>query len=320
MLMPELLHTMALGSAIVMGAVGSGIGEGIAGYGALEAISRQILGTEQVFRTMIFGIALIESGVILALVITLMILFGGSEVLSVGSGLAELGMGCAIGFAALGVSIASSFAVRASCVSLTRQPFFSQKIITMMLLSQSIIEAPVVFAFIIALLIKTQITSTMTIIEGIKLLAAGLAIGVGSIGPSIGQALFTNSSCIAIGLKKEAFGRLLTFSLLSQAVVQTPVIFCLLISIMTIYKPVLGISSSIVAAATFFSPAFAIAIGSCGSAIGIGFSASRSSYFVAMNPENYPVLIRASLLGQVLIESSAIYALIVALVLLTKTV
>ena len=319
MLSPQFFHTMAVASAIVLGGIGSGIGQGIAGYGALQAMTRQAAATSHIVRTMILGLALIDSGVILALVITLMILFAGPSSLTLGAGLAELGMGLAIGLSALAISIASAFAVKAACQSIARQPFFYQKIVTLMLLSQSIVSAPGIFSFIIALLIKTQISNTTTTIEGIKLLAAGATIGIGSIGPSIGQGIFSSASCIAAGLNKENFGKLLPFSLLSQAVVQTPLIFCLVIAIMIIFKPVTAISSEFISAVTFFSPAFAISVGSMGTAIAIGYTASKSCYAIVMDAKNYSVFVRTSLLAQAIIESAAIYALIVALVMMTKT-
>jgi F0F1-type ATP synthase membrane subunit c/vacuolar-type H+-ATPase subunit K len=61
---------------------------------------------------MVLGLALIESGVILSLVITLMLLFGGTTKITLGIGLSELGMGLSIGLAALSISIASAYAVR----------------------------------------------------------------------------------------------------------------------------------------------------------------------------------------------------------------
>lgn len=314
----ELCHALSAGIAIVLGGIGSGLGQGIAGFGALQAISRQKAGTDHVIRTMVLGLALIETGVILSLVISLMVLFGGIETITPAIGLAELGMGFAIGLSALAVSIASAFAVKAACQAIARQPFFVQKIVTLMLLAQSIIGAPAVFAFIIALLIKMKLGPNLEIAEGIKFLAAGLTIGIGSIGPSAGQGIFSYSSCNAAGLNRETFGKLLTFSLLSQAVIQTPMIFCLVIAMTTIFKPIAAITSPFIAAVTFFSPAFAISVGSLGTAIAIGYAASKTSRYVVQDPENYPIFIRSSLLAQAIIESAAIYALIVSLVLMTK--
>ena len=318
-LTPELLHTIAIGIPVILGGIGSGIGQGIAGYGALQAMYRQSKGIEQITRTMILGLALIETGVILSLVISLMILFGGTKNVTLGIGLSELGMSLAIGLSALIGSIASSFAVKEACKSIARQPFFSQKIMTLMLLAQSIIEAAVVFAFVVALLIKVSIKETTTVIEGIKFLGAGLAIGIGTIGPSIGQALFSHASCNAAGLNKKTFGKLLTFSLLSQAVIQTPIIFCLIISIIIIFKPVIAITTPLIAFVSFIVPAFTISIGSMGTAISIGYSSAKNCRSIALKPEHYPLLLRTSLLAQAIIESSAIYALIVSLILMTKT-
>jgi F0F1-type ATP synthase membrane subunit c/vacuolar-type H+-ATPase subunit K len=89
---------------------------------------------------------------------------------------------------------------------------------------------------------------------------------------------------------------------------------------MIIFKPVTAIASTFIASVTFFSPAFAISVGSLGTAIAIGYAASKSSYFVSMDSENYPLFIRTSLLAQAIIESAAIYALIVSLILVTKTI
>lgn len=318
MFAPELLHALAAGLAIVLGGVGSGLGQGIAGFGALQAMARQQASSDHIVRTMVLGLALIESGVILSLVITLMLLFGGLTQITLAIGLAELGMGLAIGIASAAISISSAFAVKAACQAIARQPFFMQKILTLMLLSQSIIGAPGIFAFIIALLIKVNILETLTVVDGIKLLAAGCTIGVGAIGPSIGQAIFSHSSCTAAGLNREAFAKLLTFSLLSQAVIQTPIIFCLIIAITTVFKSIAATTSPFIAVVSFFSPAFAISVGSMGTAVAIGYAASKSSKYVVLKPENYPLFVRSSLLAQAIIESAAIYALIVALILMTK--
>ena len=317
MFVPQFLHFFAAGIPIILSGIGTGIGQGIASVGALDAMTRQKEGTTAIFRTMILGLALIETGAILSLVITLMTLFGGPFLITTSIGIAELGLGLAIGISSLSVSIASSFTVKAACESIARQPLFATKISTLMLFAQSIIEAPVIFAFVIALLIKTHITQMLTMLEGVKLFSAGLAIGLGSIGPSIGQAIFTQSSCIAIGLNKKAFGKIFTFSLLSQAVVETPVIFCMLVSIALIFKPI-HLTTPLAYMVMFIAPALTVSIGSLGTSIATGYAASKSSRFIALKPEHYPMLLRTSLLGQAIMESSAIYALIIALTLMTK--
>lgn len=316
MLIPELLHAFSATIAIVLSGLGSGIGQGIAGLGAINAMNRQGMGNESIMRAMILGLALTESGAILALVITLMTLFGGFQTVTLGIGLAELGAGIAIGMAAATVSIASSFAVYAACHSIARQPFFSQRILTLMLLVQSIIEAPAVFAFITALIIKANIYSGMSTLEGVRLLAAGLTVGVGAIGPSIGQAIFSYASCKAAGLNKESFGKLFTYTLFSQAIIETPVLFCMIVAMILIFKPLTSASVALTAI-VYMVTAFTISAGSTGPAISTGYAASKSCIPVVLNSKHYPLFMRTTLLAQAIIESSVIYALIIALLLLT---
>jgi len=316
---PKLLHFISVAIAIILSGIGNGIGQGIAGLSAVKATSRQNTGGENVFRTMVLGLALIESGAILALVISLIMLFGHPPELNIPNTLAELGMGLAIGLSAIAVSIASSFAVKSACESTARQPFFSQKILTLMLLSQSIIEAPAVFAFIIAMLIRNLSSNSINIAEGIKFLSSGLAIGLGTIGPSIGQAIFAHSSGKSVGLNRESFGKLFTFSVLSQAVIETPVIFCLIVSITLLYKP-LTTTDVIYPSIIMLISALTISVGSMGTAIATGYSASKNNRPIALNSEHYPLFIRTSLLAQAIIESSAIYALIVTLIIMIKNI
>ena len=57
MFSPDFLHFLAAGIPIVFSGIGSGIGQGIAGFGALHAMARQQQGTNHIFRSMILGLA-----------------------------------------------------------------------------------------------------------------------------------------------------------------------------------------------------------------------------------------------------------------------
>ncbi len=315
MLMPEILHYGAAATAILLSALGTGIGQGIAGASALISMSRQPLGSDQSFRSMIIGLALTESGCIFALVISLMLLTGPSFAMSLGAGLAEMGLAIAIGLSSAVVGVASAFAVKASCEAISREPLFSQKIMTLMLLTQSIIEAPVIFAFIIALLIKTTVTDTTTIVEGIKLFSAGLVIALGSVGPAIGQAIFAQSAISAVGKNKEAYRNIFSYSLLSEAVIETPVIFSMLVAFLILYLP---ISPSLGGYATLAS-AIAMGVGATGTGIATAYVAAKGCTEIALAPALYPVILQATLLTQAIIETSVIYAFIIALVLVTRS-
>jgi F-type H+-transporting ATPase subunit c len=317
LLTPYLLHFISSGLAIILSSFGTALGESIAGEGTIHALNRQELGRTQAFRALIIGLALVESGGILSLVIALMLLFARTHDISWSIACGELGIGIALGFSALSVGIASGYAVKSAITAIMRQPFFAQKIVTFMLITQSMIEAPVIFSFIVGLIIKGSFTADMPLPHGIKLCVAGILIGLGSIGPSIGQAFFCNVSCYAIGMNRKAYKNLFAFSLLNQALIETPVIFSLLLSILIIFKPGM-IETASIEIASYIGAALAMGLASLGVGISTGYVASRSCYQMAHSPGDYSLLFRSSLLAQVFIESCAIYALIIGLVLVMR--
>jgi F0F1-type ATP synthase membrane subunit c/vacuolar-type H+-ATPase subunit K len=317
MIGPIFLHYLSVVVAIVLSSMGKAIGQGVAGFGSVFSINRQPMGINEGFRALVIGMALTESGCILALVIGLLILFTGFETITWGIGFAEMGIGLAIGCTAAVVGIASGFSVRATCTSISRQPFFSQKIVTLMLLTQSMIEAPVIFAFIVALLIKLNITPTLSLFDGIKFCAAGVVMGIGAIGPSIGQAFFADAACASVGINRKAYQRIFAFTCLCQAIIETPVIFCLLLSTLILYRPI-SLIHPFLSIISFCSAAFCLGFGSIGTGISTGYVASRSCYQMAMLSRSYGTVFRATLLAQVFIESAVIYAMIVALLLIMR--
>ncbi len=315
MLTPEVLHYFSAGLGIFLGGMGAGIGQGIAASAVQEAMTRQPSGNMANFRAMIIGLALIESGAIIALVTTMVTLFGGFAEPSWNIALAELGIGLAVGVAAAAISIASSCVVKAATQATARQPFFAAKILTFMLIAQSIIEAPAIFAFVIALLIKNQITPTLEFYESLKLFASGIVIAVGCIGPSTGQALFAYSACFSIGVNKHAYNKLFPFALMNEAIIETPMIFCVLFAMLMIYSPT-GQAATFVSALKAITATATIGVASLASAVGMGFVASRSCYQISMDPTTYGSLARSTLLAVAFIESTMIYALIVGLFLI----
>ncbi len=317
MFIPLLIHYGSIAIVIVLSAFGGGVGQGIAGLGAIKALGRQSQGRGHITRAMILGLALTETGCVISLVIALMMLFGNYETITWGICLAELGMALALGFAAASAGIASGAAVHSSCNAIARQPFFGNKILVLMLLSQVIAEAPIIFSLIMALLIKLHVHASLSMYEGLRLFAAGLVMAVGTFGPSIGQAIFVRSSCRVVGLNKEVYRRLTQFAMLSQAVIETPAIFCLVISASIIYRPVLN-SDPFSAAIVCIVAAVTMGMGSTGAAIATGYVASKSCEGIALNPSKYSIFVRTTLLAQAIIESSAIYALIVSLILLVR--
>lgn len=317
MIHPELLHYLAAGLSISLGAIGSGIGQGIAGAGGQLAMLRQPTGSDNTFKATIIGLALIESGTIVALVTTLYLLLTAPEIITFEIAFAELGIGLAVGTAAAAISIASSLVVRASTQAIARQPFFSAKILPFMLISQSIIEAPVIFAFLVALLTKTKLTPDITLYQSISLFAGGLVMALGCIGPSIGQAMFSNAACKSIGLNKNAYNKIFPYTLINQALIETPMIFCILMALIIIFNP-LGNSLTLLASLKFLIAAVTLSLGTFGVGIGLGIITSKGCEHIALQPACYNAMIRITLLAVAFVESTVIYALIISMLLIMK--
>ena len=66
-------------------------------------------------------------------------------------------------------------------------------------------------------------------------MAAGICMGFGGFGPSIGQGLIAGKTCEAIGKKPEAQGALVRTMVLGMAFTETASIFSLLVSLILLF-------------------------------------------------------------------------------------
>lgn len=310
---PQHLHYIATISAILLGVTGGGIGLGIANAGINNAITRQPMSQGPAFRTMMLGMILIESSTIIALIISVLLFLNNIPV-TWNSALADCAAALCIGIASLVVCIASSFTVKAAIESVGRQPFFAQKILTIMLISQSIIEAIAFFAFVVSILIKARIVETITFEESIRCCAASLAVMIGCIGPAIGQALFTRSVCASVGQNKDAYGKIFSFTIFGVAFIEAAMIFCLLFALLILFAT-LPTNTSMMQIIRFGIGATTMGIGSCATAIALGKVFSSSCCALANEPDAYGQLLRPTLLTAVFIESIIIYSLIIGLLI-----
>lgn len=319
MITPEYLHYFSAALMVVLGGMGGSIGHGLAGAQTLSSMLRQPTGNDYSFRAMVVGLSLIESGCIVALVVSLVVLLSGTKDLTMARALAEFGMAVAVGVAAVASSIASSFVVKAAMTAISRQPVFAPKMFTMMLITQSIIEAPVIFAFVTALTIRARFSPDMSLIFGLQCLAAGLIIAFGCIGPSIGQAIFAGAANGSLGLNTDAYAKIFTFTLLGEAVIETPMIFCLVFSFVMMYTQVpIPPDGSLLIIAPFFIATGTVSVAALAASSAIGYVGSRSCYQIAQTPEHSGIFLRTTLLAIAFIESTVIYALIVGFLLLFK--
>ncbi len=71
--------------------------------------------------------------------------------------------------------------------------------------------------------------------EGIKLLAAGLAMGLGAIGPGIGIGILAFGAMQALGRNPEARGPIMTNMILAIAFAEAVAIYALVVAVVLIF-------------------------------------------------------------------------------------
>ena len=74
------------------------------------------------------------------------------------------------------------------------------------------------------------------IVEAAALLGAGLAMGIGAIGPAIGEGFVAGKACEAISRRPEHAGLLTRTMLIGQAVSESTGIYSLVIALLLIYS------------------------------------------------------------------------------------
>lgn len=305
------LHYLALALMASVSTIGVGIGQGAISVAALEAMNIQPAAQLNITRISIFGMILLEFAAIAGVTFALFILFS-SQPVTLLSGIAHMGIAIAIALAGIMVGIACYFPAREACFAVSRQPFFAQPILRFMLLTQSIIQTPVVFAFIIGMFIKNQTGSLTSVEESVRLLASGICMGLGTIGPAIGLAAFAKNACKGIGLNRHSYNKMVSFTFISQAIIETPMLFALVISLF-----ILGTSSgdNWTRVIGLLASGLCAGIGTFAPGISSGRTAAKACEQLALHPQQYGTLSKMSMLAQGIIDSNAIYAFLVAMIL-----
>ncbi len=307
------VHFFTIALCTASSALGVSLGQGMVAKASFDAINRQPAARAEITRATLLALALVETGAILGLLIALWLFFGAEPTFE--QALAELGIGIAIGVPGLVIGYASSLPAYEATTAIARQPFLAKKIFNMMLLMQSLIQTPLIFGFIISLTILALLPSVTMASQGLALLASGIAIGVGSIGPALGSGYFTSIACQSVGRNKFAYSRLFTFTFISQAIVETPVIFAAIISLFLTTKA-LSLGNHTILGYAYIAFGTCIALGTFGAGISSGRSAAAAATQIALNPQSYTTVSRASMMAQGLIDTCAIYAFIISLWLL----
>lgn len=313
----EYIHATIVALTTGINAISVGIGQGRVSKAAIEAMNQQPSARNDINRAMIMGLALIETVALMGIFVSIMLLWRAHE--SAGNPyatIAEIGIAFAICSSGMVLGFVSSLPAQAACRAIARQPFFSWEIIRFMMVSLSLLQTPIIFGLIVSLLIQNQAASVNTMRDALRLIASGFCIGVGSIGPAIGLALFGQKACQGLGVNRHAYRQIFSFTLLSQAIIETPIIFSLVISFALLLLVPSVCCENIVDGIALLAAGLCTGIGTLGPGLSSGRTARTACEQITHNPESYGSLSRISMFAQGLIDTSAIYALLISFLLL----
>jgi F-type H+-transporting ATPase subunit c len=303
------------GMAMGFGAIGAAIGEGYTAASANEAIGRNPEQSGDIFKSMLVGQAIAESASIFALVIALMLLFTKFplHILSVP---VLLGAGLCMGLGAIGSGVGSGFPAGAACIGMSRQPAMSGRLTTNMLIGSAVCQTPAIFSLVVSfILLFTDFSSNPVSPTWAAILGAGISSGFGSIGSGLGGGLVAQASCEGISRQPLTVTPVTNVMLLGQAVTQTTAIYALLVSFILMFKS-FPATDALAPPMALLAAGICMGIGAIGPAVGEGFAGQGAVAWIARNQEHIADLTRSMLVGQAVAESTGIYSLVIALVLI----
>jgi len=297
------------GIAMGFGAIGAAIGEGYTAAKANLAVSRNPKISGDIFKNMLVGQAVAESSSIFALVIAILLLFMNVPNPTHLKAAAFLGAALCMGFGAIGSGIGA-------CYGMAQQPKSSSQLTTNMLIGSAVCQTPAIFAMVVSLMLifmdfgNAPLTPTWAAFVG-----AGLSMGLAAIGSGFGGGLAAGASCEGIARTPQSVASVTTVMLVGQAVAQTPSIFGLLVSFILIFKT-FPESTQLATPMALLSAGLCMGFGGIGPGIGNGMAAEGAVRWVARNVEQSGTLMRIMLVGQAVSQSTAIYAMVISLVLI----
>lgn len=315
----EMLHTISVIIPTLFSTMGASLGQAAIGRQTIGAIYTQPEAHSPLRKVSIIGLAITETAAILGLVVSLVFLLSPvPEANFYYASLGRIGIGLAMGISGFMGGLLSAKPVVASAISVSRQPFFSAKILNLMFITQTLIMTPNIFGFLISLLIKSKIHLVTSLVEGLQLLSAGLVVGIGSIGPTIGLSTFAYAACLAVGKNKKMYNRILSLTFVTEAMIETPAIFALLISL-SIMNFTVTPETDILRGIAFLSAALCMGVSSIAAGVSSGRTGAATCHKIAETPEVAQQVSKINILALALIDSFPIYGLIISIILIYVT-
>lgn len=312
----NLASYVGAGLCIGLGAIGAALGEGHTAGLANHAISQKSKKSGDIIKNMLVGQAIAETAAIFALVIAILLLFVKMPSTSILKAAALFGAGICMGFGAIGSGVGSGFPGGEACLGIARQPVMAGRLTTNMLIGSAVCQTPAIFSMVVALMLMFMDFSKMPVSPTwAALIGAGISTGLAAIGSGFGGGKAAGASCEGIARQPESIAQVTTTMLVGQAVSQTPAIFGLLVSFILMFKT-FPEAVALNASMALLGAGICMGFGGVGPGIGNGLTAESAVRWVSRNMRATGELTRIMLVGQAVSQSTAIYAMVISLVLI----
>ena len=327
-----ILGGSAIGAGFAMIAgIGPGVGQGYAAGKAAEATANHPESSKQSLMTMLLGAGIAETTGILSLVVALIMIFANPFTGQEGNALVISASAISAGLmmvAGMGSGIGCGYAAGKASEGVGFNPGNQRGIITPMLVGAAISQTTSIFSLVLALILMYSnpfasasmgASIEMNVILAASALGAGISM-IGGLGAGVGCGYAGGKAAEAAAINPKTSNRVLMVMILGSAIAQTSGIFCLLVSLVLMFgNPLLGLELSsgqfLILAGSALGSGFAL-LASIGPSIGQGYAAGKAAETVALRPRLQGEIVRTMILGQAVAQTTAIYGLIVAIVLL----
>lgn len=299
------IHYIIVGLVVVLPASAVAWGQSIVGRATADALNEQPGANADISRMFFLSIFINETVAVMSGLVGFLLLMQPAAVLTVPMVFAELGIFCAITIPSFLTGILASFPGKQAVLSIARQPFFAKNIQNVALIVMSFMQTSAILGLIITVVIRNSLLTSLTMDGGLQLLATGLAFGLGTIGPLYGLSLFSRVGCESLGLNRDAYSQVFSFTFIGQALIETPVLFALVLAGAILFSTS---KSGIVLIAS----ALAMGLSTLGPGIASGKIASAACAEIGREPTRYALISRTSMIAQTLIDAAVIYGALIA--------
>lgn len=223
----------------------------------------------------------------------------------------------AMGFGAIGAAIGEGHTAGKTLEASARQPKEYGGLFRTMLIGQAMAETAGIFALFIAIILL-WVVDTTTLVGAVANVSGGFCVGFAGIACGIGMGYVSARAVEGVGRQPEVSDRMTVSMLLAQAMVTSAFMFAFLVTVLLIFTGFkdAGTFGDLVSSAKYLGAGLSIGFGACGPAIGVGIAGGEACRGIAAGQAHSGLLTRTMFVGMAVAQSTAIYALVVSLILL----